>query len=131
MAEAAALALGSAICFSLNLTGVKFLSDSEQLVHFFNNSDLANPPDWRSKYFTQSFANFTSARSSSIYKIQRRLNVTADALARQARQFHILPNSDPQFSCALEDHVSSCNVQQALHCVGLTGVTLLAASCCC
>jgi hypothetical protein len=65
MAEAAALALGSAICFFLNLTGVNFLSDSQQLVHFFNNSDLANPPDWRNKYFTQSFVNFTSGRCSS------------------------------------------------------------------
>jgi ribonuclease HI len=55
MAEAAALALASVIIDKLNITGVNFLSDSEQLVHFLNKEDLSNPPDWRIKPFTQLF----------------------------------------------------------------------------
>jgi hypothetical protein len=86
MAEAACLALAFAICSSLNLTGVNFLSDCEQVIHFFRNDDLANPPDWRINYYTQSFVNFTSTIAPSIYKIRRRLNTTTDSLARQARQ---------------------------------------------
>jgi hypothetical protein len=46
---------------------------------------LANPPHWRIKYYTQTFDNYTSVRTPSIYKIQRRLNTAADSLARFAR----------------------------------------------
>jgi heme exporter protein D len=130
MAEAACLSLASAIWFSLNLTGVNFLSNCEQLIHFFRNEDLANLPDWRIKYYTQSFVNFTSAITPSIYKIRRQLNTIADSLARQARQLQTPQQPALEFLCALEDHTSSCNVQQALQCVGLTGVTILVATCC-
>jgi len=52
MAEAAALALASVIAHKLNITGINYLFDSEQLVHFLNKEDLSNPPDWRIKHFT-------------------------------------------------------------------------------
>jgi hypothetical protein len=43
MAEVASLALASAISHSLNLSGVNFLSDCEQLVHFLSKDDISNP----------------------------------------------------------------------------------------
>jgi hypothetical protein len=86
MAEAASLALASAVCHNLNLSGVNFFSDCEQLVHFLNKNDISNPPDWRIKYFTQTFFNNTRSRSSTIFKVNRHLTTTADAMARQAAQ---------------------------------------------
>ena len=72
MAEAASLALASAIIDRLNLSGANYLSDCEQLVQFLNSDDLSNPPDWRIKHFTQSFSNHSRSRSSKLYKIHRR-----------------------------------------------------------
>ncbi|XP_066361420.1 uncharacterized protein [Miscanthus floridulus] len=139
MAEAASLVLASAVGHNLNLSGVNFLSDYEQLVHFLNKNDISNPPDWRIKYHTQTFANFTRSSSSNItfanftrniFKVHRRLNTIVDALARQAVQHSTFQNSDLEFSCSLEHHMPHCNVLQALQSVGLTGVTILAARCC-
>jgi hypothetical protein len=45
MAEAASLALASVVIDMLNLNGVNYLSDCEQLVHFLNKDDLSNRPD--------------------------------------------------------------------------------------
>jgi hypothetical protein len=83
MAEAAALALASVILHKLNMTGINFLSDSEQLVYFLNREDLSNPPDWKIKPFTQLFSNHATTRSAKIYKIHRSLNTTAHTIARQ------------------------------------------------
>jgi hypothetical protein len=69
MAKAASLALASMLLDRLNLSGVNFLSDSEQLVHFLNKDDLSNPLDWRIKPYTQQFYNHALTRSSKIYKI--------------------------------------------------------------
>jgi hypothetical protein len=84
MAEAAALALASIITNRLNITEVSFMSNSEQLVQFFNKQDQSNPPDWRIKPLTQVFTNNAMATSSRTYKISRRLNTIADSLARRA-----------------------------------------------
>lgn len=130
MAEASSLDLAKAISHNLNLLGVNFLSDSEQLVRFLNKNDVSNPSNWRIKYFTQTFANYTRSRSSSISKVHRRLNTTANTLARQAMQLPTLHNPILDFSCTSEHRMSSCNVLQALRSVGLTGVTLLAARSC-
>jgi len=130
MAEAASLVLASAVGHNLNLSGVNFLLDYEQLVHFLNKNDISNPPDWRIKYYTQTFANFTRSSSSNIIKVHRCLNTMVDALARQAVQHSTFQNSDLEFSCSLEHHMPHCNVLQALQSVGLTGVTILAARCC-
>jgi len=45
MAEAASLVLASTLIDKLNLGTTTFLSDCEQLVHFFNQDDDSNPPD--------------------------------------------------------------------------------------
>ncbi|XP_066311755.1 uncharacterized protein [Miscanthus floridulus] len=129
MAEAASLALASAISYNLNLSGVNFLSDCEQLVHFLNKNDISDPPDWRIKCFTQSIANYTRSRSSKILKIHRRLNTTADALLREALQLQNLQNTNLEFSCSSEHQMPHSNVLQALQSVGLTDVSILAARC--
>jgi len=130
MAEAASLALASAIIDKLNLSGINYLSDCDQLVQFLNADELSNPPDWRIKHFTQAFSNHSRGRSSKLYKIQRRLNTTADSLARQAA----VPSHDLQqnleFSCTFEHHVLQCNLFSALQDVGLQDVTIIAARCC-
>ena len=45
MAEAAALALAAAVTAHLQIQRINFLSDNQELVNFFNSSDLSNPPD--------------------------------------------------------------------------------------
>ena len=100
MAEAASLALASAIIDRLNLTRVSYLSDCEQLVHFLDSDDLSNPPDWRIKYFTQTFSNHSTSSSSRVYKIHRRLNTTADALAGQAAEDSTIHNHNLELSCS-------------------------------
>lgn len=86
MAEAAALALASQVAHKLQITGINYLSDSEQLVHFLNKQDLTNPPDWWIKPYTQLYSNNTISASATIYKIHRSLNTTAHNLATQAFQ---------------------------------------------
>jgi hypothetical protein len=55
MAEAAAMALAATLLESLQLYLQQgtILSDNQQLVNFLNDSDLAHPPDWRIKPYTQ------------------------------------------------------------------------------
>lgn len=84
MAEAAALALAATISDLLNFNNTTFLSDCQQLVHFLNAVDQSYPLDWRIKSFTQMFPNRLGRRQAKICKINRNLNATADALARQA-----------------------------------------------
>jgi hypothetical protein len=84
MAEAAALALAAVINDSLNFTNTNFLSDCQQLVYFLNSADQSNPPDWRIKFYTQTFINYASRCQAKIFKIDRNLNTTAHGLARQA-----------------------------------------------
>jgi hypothetical protein len=86
MAEAASLALASMITYTLNITGVSFLSDSALLVQFLNKQDHSDPPDWRIKPLTQLYTNNATATASRTYKIPRKLNTIADSLAHQAFQ---------------------------------------------
>jgi hypothetical protein len=125
MAEAAALALAGTICSTLHFTEVSFLSDCEQLVHNFRCQDTAHPPDWRIKFFTQTYINTTADMQAQIFKIDRRLNMTADNLARQAR--FLLSTQDYSSS---ESHTTHCNVLQSLTSVGFNDVSILAATCC-
>jgi hypothetical protein len=99
MAEAAALALASAVCSSLNLTGVNYLLDCEQLVRFLHHDDLASPPEWTIKFFTQTFVNHTANRSASIFKIHRWLNTVSNSLARQARVLQPPLRADSSYIC--------------------------------
>jgi hypothetical protein len=130
MAEAASLALAAAIINNLNLTEVNYLSDCEQLVHFLNKDDLSNPPDWRIKHFTQLFSNHSAEGSTKLYKVHRRLNITAHTLARQAAQDPYIQNDHFQFSCSFDHHVNQCGLLQALQAVSITDVTITAARCC-
>jgi hypothetical protein len=57
MAEAVALALAARVNESLNFDNTTFLLDCQQLVHFLDQQDHTHPPDWRTKFFTQSFTN--------------------------------------------------------------------------
>jgi hypothetical protein len=83
MAEAASLTLAFMITYTLNITGVSFLSDSAQLVQFLNMQDQSNPPGWRIKPLAQLYTNNVAATASRTYKIPRRLNTIADSLAHQ------------------------------------------------
>ena len=71
MAEAVALALVAAVTHRLHLPHTYFLSDNQELVHFPNASDHSNPPNWKTKHFTQLFIDFTEQSSTRIFKIQR------------------------------------------------------------
>jgi len=73
-------------CLSCNCdcSDINYLSDYEQLVHFLHAANQSNSPDWRIKHFTQLFSNHSRCRESKIFKINGRLNTTADALPRQA-----------------------------------------------
>jgi len=126
MAEATSLALASALIQAMNINTGNYLSDCEQLVNFLNTNDLSNPPDWRIKPFTQAFSNYISNRSTPIFKISRRLNTTADALARQSFSS---PALTLDTHCSYERCPISCSVIQVLQSVDLPDVTILAARC--
>lgn len=130
MAEAAALALAAIVTHKLGLHRVTFLSDNQQLVHFLNDQDQSNPPEWRIKYYTQFFGNFSSQRNTRICRIRRGQNQTADTLARQALIDSQLSDSlDFICTCTSAAH-DQCSLQETLHSVNLNSVRLLAASCC-
>jgi hypothetical protein len=84
MAEAASLALAATAADRLSLSNMWFLSDSQSLVQFLNQTEQSNPPDWRIKPFTQTFSNYATIRNYKVLKIHRHRNATAVALARQA-----------------------------------------------
>lgn len=84
MAEAASLALVASITQALNINSCNYLSDCQQLVHFMNNKDSTNPPNWRIQPFTKVFTNTTRLQATRIFKISRSQNTTADVLERQA-----------------------------------------------
>jgi len=98
---------------AMNIHNCNFLSDCQQQVHFLNRDDLSNPPDWRSKPYTQDFSNNAAGTSSTITKINRQINTTADTLARQAFASSTLE---------LESHRSF------MHCA--IDVNIFATSCC-
>jgi len=130
MAEAAAMALGAAVTDRLQLHHTNFLSDSQELVSFFNANDHSNPPDWRIKYLTQHFIDYTQYRSTSTFKITRSQNQTADSLARQALlDMRSLP-PNVSCDCSNTNHVNRRPVQDALQSVTIDSVTVLTARCC-
>jgi hypothetical protein len=125
MAEAASLAFAALVTDRMNLTNINFLSDYEQLVHFLNAPDQSNSPDWKIKHLTQMFSNLTSTRESRIFKISRRLNIIADALAHQASSDSVSHNIHLESICSYEHHFLQCTVLQALQYVEPNDVTLL------
>jgi hypothetical protein len=71
MAEAAAMALAATLLESLqlHLQHATILSDNQQLVNFLNGSDLAHPPDWRIKPYTQLINTSVHNTATSICRI--------------------------------------------------------------
>jgi len=130
MAEAAAMALAAAVSDRLQLQHTNFLTDSQDLVNFFNSADHSNPPDWRIKHLTQVFINYTQHRSTSTFKIRRSQNQIADTLARHALQ--LMQDTPPNFSCTCSHsvHVNQCTLRDALQYALLDSVMVLTASCC-
>jgi len=127
IAEAAALALTARVNESLNFDNTTFLSDCQQSVHFLDQQDHTHPPDWRIKFFTQSFTNCSVHRRAKILKINRNLNTTADGLARQAFS---ASGTRYQPVCSYLHHSHQCPLVEALNSVNMQHVTLLSASCC-
>jgi hypothetical protein len=127
MAEAASLALASEVTKAMNIQHCHFLSDCRQLVHFLGTQDLTNPPDWRSKPFTQRFTINATQTHSRVHNINRNLNSTADHLARQARNSTSL---EFQSDCSRLSYGTICTLLQALLTVDLPDVNIITASCC-
>ena len=69
----------------LQINSCNFFLDSQQLVQFLHKQDQANPPQWHIKPYTQFYNNISRSMEAHLYKINRRLNATAYALARQAQ----------------------------------------------
>jgi hypothetical protein len=116
--------IGSLIC------SPTFLSDNQQLVSFLNGADHSNPPMWNIKTFTQSFINNCSRCNGCIFKIDRKMNITAHLLAAQA--YKLSPQKRPhlQVQCSNANHVNSCPVKTALQSVIGDLFTNIAARCC-
>ena len=114
MAKVAALALAATVTARLQIHHTNYLSNNQELVHFFNSVDLSNPLDWRIKYMTQLFVNFNHNRSTRTFKISRTLNQTADTLARQALRDIDSSTHVPSYSCSNAEHVNQCALQVAL-----------------
>lgn len=111
MAEAAALDLAASMVSLLNLQSPSYLTDNQQLVTFFNGSDLSTPPDWAVKPFTQSFINRNVAGTYRVFKIARQQNQTAHLLAR----IHSHENRQSvSITCSNQSHVNRCPLREAL-----------------
>jgi hypothetical protein len=125
--KAANLALAASVTHALNINPLNYLSDCQQLVHFMNNRDSTNPPDWRIKLFTQVFTNTTRFQATRAFKISRSQSTTTNVLARQAlsSQLTHLQSSCTSPVCALD-----CSILQALHLVGPLHVIVLTVACC-
>ena len=130
MTKAAALALAATLNDQLNFSNTTFLTDSQQLVRFLNAADQEHPPDWRIKSYTQLFKNRADHRHAKILQINRTLNTTADALARQAFSASASTDSGVQPVCSYMSHFTQCPLYDALTDVPLQSVKLIAASCC-
>lgn len=66
MAETTALLFAAKVTSLLQLQGVNFLIDNQQLASFLNSTDLSSPPEWRIKRLTQLFINLTAGSSTKV-----------------------------------------------------------------
>jgi ribonuclease HI len=130
MAESTALALAANLLQTLELPNANLLSDSQQLVHFLNGTDLSNPPDWRIKPYTQLISSVISHSNIPVRKINRTHNQMADSLARQALRSLLSDQLVFSRACTNPAHVHGCPLLSALHYVTINSVMVLSASCC-
>jgi ribonuclease HI len=130
MAEAAAMALAAKVLDILQLQQGTILNDNQQLVHFLNGTNLAHPPDWRIKPYTQLITSSVYSTTTAIRRINRRLNQMADSLARQALNAIHCNQFTFEGVCAHAHHDPECPVIMALQNVTINNVMVLTASCC-
>jgi len=129
MAEATALSFTSILAAGLGLQSVLFYTDNQTLVDNLQKDNLDRPPDWRIKPFTQIFCNNRDRVQGSVLKIDRKQNVEAHSLARQALSGFHENKGQPTCSCSNLQHVSSCPLKTAIK--DLSSVcNIIAASCC-
>ena len=129
MAEATTLALGAKILNAMQGPQPFFLSHNQQLVNFLNGKDHSNPPTWEIKPYTQSFVNIISTNGGKIFKIARKLNITAHVLANQAYNCSITQIHDHRATCTNPTHSDSCQYLTAINFVMGDSFTLVTASC--
>jgi hypothetical protein len=115
MAEAASLALVASITQALNINSCNYLSDCQQLVHFMNNKDSTNPPNWRIQPFTKVFTNTTRLQATRIFRL---VDLRTQLLMCLNVRHHIRHLTHSLLVCALDYFVL-----QALHLLGLAHVT--------
>jgi hypothetical protein len=89
-----------------------------------------NPLDWKIKFFTQQFANYSLSRTSKLYKISRNLNSTADTLAKQAFSAYQSNTSYFEPVCSNYTREQQCPVLDALLSATIDYVNIIAAGCC-
>jgi ribonuclease HI len=130
MAESAAMALAAKVLEKLQLQQATILSDNQQLVNFLNGTDLAHPPDWRIKPYTQLIHASVHTTSTCIRRINRRQNQMADSLASQALSAIQCNQLIFDGVCAHIAHDLECYVLMALNNVTINDVMVLTASCC-
>jgi hypothetical protein len=64
-AEAAAMALAAVVLHKMNSNSVVFYSDCATLVDILNSRNSASLPDWRMKFYTQIFYDYTKRKKTS------------------------------------------------------------------
>jgi hypothetical protein len=70
-AEAAPMALAAVVLHKMNSNSVVFYSDCATLVDILNSRNSASLPDWRMKFYTQIFDDYTKGRIPRIVKLER------------------------------------------------------------
>lgn len=130
MAEAAALTFAGTVISALQIQDIFFLSDSQQMVNFFNGHHHSSPPQWEIKPLTQKFLNTKAATNFRVAKIDRNLNITAHCLATQALRLAPSDGNHVNMLCSNCSHVHSCPTREALLSVNWEPFTPLAAVCC-
>jgi hypothetical protein len=130
MAEAAALTLAGITTSALQIQNIFFLTDSQQMVNFFNGQDHSSPPQWEIKPLTQKFINITAGTNPKVAKITRNLNATAHSLATQAFRSTSSEHNHVNIICSNCYHVSSCPIREALQSVIWEPYIPFAAMCC-
>jgi len=130
MAEAAALTLAGITTSALQIQNIFFLTDSQQMVNFFNGQDHSSPPQWEIKPLTQKFINITAGTNPKVAKITRNLNATAHSLATQAFRSTSSEHNHVNIICSNCYHVSSCPIREVLQSVIWEPYTTCSAMCC-
>jgi hypothetical protein len=70
-AEAAPMALAVVVLHKMNSNSIVFYSDCATLVDILNSRNSASLPDWRMKFYTQIFDDYTKGRIPRIVKLER------------------------------------------------------------